>query len=248
MLLAVIITAQSCVSPKKLYYFHNKVPGTQQIDRSIQSPVQLIKPGDRLRIQVSIADPAQAAFLNPYSSVMGGGQQGGQQGGGSGFLVNKEGKINFPTLGYINVLGRTPEQVADTIKTKLEFLYKDPFVIVNLQGSVYFMSGRSGSVIPITNERLTIFEAITQASSNDPYDLRNQMWLIREENNERSFVKINLTDSSIFNSPYYYLRNNDQLYMKPGKFSNAFAANSPFGFALALSGVLLTLILLIRSF
>jgi polysaccharide export outer membrane protein len=244
--IAIAITVQSCVPSKRLYYFHNQVPGVQPIDREKQSAIQLIKQGDRLQIQVSIPDAAQEKFLNPYSSAQQNLQQQAAQ-GMAGYLVNKAGEIDFPSLGKINVLNMTPEAAADSIKNKLSFYYKDPFVVVNIQGRIYYLSGRGGTIVPIINERLTIFEAITQATGQDPYDLRDQLWLIREENNERTFVQLNLSDKSIFESPYYYLRNNDQLYMRPGKFSNAFAANSPVGFALALSGLLLTVLLLIRT-
>ena len=235
---------QSCVPSHKLYYFHNQQPRVQQIDRAIQSSIQLIKPGDRLSITVSIPDPGQSALLNPFNTS---GQGGSNQGTRSGYLVDKNGNIDFPTLGNIPVMGLTTLEVKDIIRTKLMFLYKDPFVSVNLDSRIYYISGRSGSIIPIVNERLTIFEAIAQSGSQDPYDLRNEMWLVREENNDRTFVQLNLSDSSIFNSPYYYLRSNDLLYMKPGRFSNSFASNSPVGFMLALTGIIVSVALLIRS-
>lgn len=248
------VCLQSCVPSNKLYYFHNQQPKVQQIDRAIQSSIQLIKPGDRLLITVSIPDPGQSALLNPFNtSGQGGYNQGGSNQGGSnqgnrpGYLVDKDGNIDFPTIGNIPVMGLTTLEVKDIIRTKLKFLYKDPFVSVNLDSRVYYISGRSGSIIPIVNERLTVFEAIAQCGSQDPYDLRNEMWLVREENNDRTFVQLNLSDSSIFNSPYYYLRSNDLLYMKPGRFSNSFASNSPVGFMLALTGIIVSVALLIRS-
>jgi len=244
LLLLLIALMQSCVPANKLYFFYNKVPSVQQIDRAKQNSSQRIKQGDRLFVTISIPDPIQQALLNPYSNT----QAVNSNLQYRGYLVDKDGNIELPILGNFPVLGLTTQELVGLIKKKLEYLYKDPFVTVYIDGKIYYMGGRGGSTISIINERLTIFEAIAQANSNDPYDMRNQLWLIREENNERIFTKLNLTDSSIFNSPYYYLRNNDLLYMKPGALSNSFASNSPLGFALSVSTTLFTIFLLIRTF
>lgn len=243
-LIIAIACLQSCVPSHKLYYFHNQRPQVQQIDRAIQSSIQKIKPGDRLIITVSIPDPIQSSLLNPFSNAI---NTREQRLSIPGYLVDKDGNVDFPTLGNIPVMGLTTLEVKDIIKKKLAYNYKEPFVSVNISSNAYFLSGRSGMAIPIENERLTIFEAIAQSGQQDPYDLRNSVWLIREENNDRTFVKLNLNDSSIFHSPYYYLRSNDLVYVKPGRFSNSFASNSPVGFMLALAGLIATIAILIRS-
>lgn len=239
-----IVIFQSCVPANKLYYFHNLKPSVQSIDREKQSSVQKIKQGDRLSINVSVPDAAISSFLNPYRNS----SNSSNSLQSWGYLVNKDGNIEFPSLGLVNLLGLATAEAAAVLKKKLEFLYKDPFVTVNIEGRVYLLSGKNGSIVPIVNERLTIFEALVQSSIvNDPYDLKDQLWLIREENNERVFVQLDLSDKAIFESPYYYLRNNDLLYLKPGRFANSFSSNSPVRFIITMTSVVTSFFFLISK-
>ena len=109
------------------------------------------------------------------------------------------------------------------------------------------MGSKGGNVIPFFNQRLTVFEALTQSGASDPYDIRDKLWLVREENNQRTLVQLDLNDKSIFDSPYYYLHNNDLLYLKPGKFFGSFGANSPVRFVTTISTLAISIFLLIRS-
>ena len=199
-----------------------------------------IHKGDRIFIQVTSADPTVTAFLNPFPST---GAGGNNQVGG--YLVNSKGEISFPLLGIIKAEGNTSLELTDIIKKKLEVYYKDPYVYVNLTGRVYFMNGRSGTTIPMVNERLTIIEAIVQSGTQDPYDRKNQVWLIREENGLRTFTQLDMNKKEIFKSPYYYLHNNDVVYLKPGKFS-FLSSNSPFRTAVTFGGFLITLFFAFR--
>jgi polysaccharide biosynthesis/export protein len=118
---------------------------------------------------------------------------------------------------------------------------------VNLMGRVYFLNGRTGSVIPLVNERLTVFEALAQAGSQETYDRRDRVWLIREENGEKTYARLDLNSKTIFQSPYYYLHNNDVLYMQPGKFASLLASNSPARVILTSAAALISFILLFRN-
>jgi polysaccharide export outer membrane protein len=113
------------------------------------------------------------------------------------------------------------------------------------------MSGRSGSTITLNNERLTIFEALSQANQPiDPYDIKDKIWLIREDSGKRYFVNLDLNSKKIFESPYYYLRNNDLIYLKPGKFSSVNSSSSPFRASISVLGSigsLLGFILLLKN-
>jgi polysaccharide export outer membrane protein len=85
-----------------------------------------------------------------------------------------------------------------------------------------------GSAIPIMNDRLTLVEAIALSGAfNDPTASRERIWIIREKGDEREFGLINITSKDIFKSPYYYLRNNDVIYIEPNKFNTFLAVNSP---------------------
>lgn len=232
---AAFFMLSSCLQSKKLYYFHDQVPSVQQLDSLRQFTAPKVQNFDKLNIHISSTDPALTAYLNPFGSQTQGSANAGS--GANGYLVNSDGQIEFPILGKIAVSGLTTVEIATEIKNKLAYYYKDLFVNVNLNGRVYFMSGRTGSTIAINNERLTIFEAISQANQQmDPYDIKDKMWLIREDSGKRYFVNLDLNSKKIFESPYYYLRNNDLLYVKPGRFSSVNSISSPFRASISILG------------
>ncbi|MEO7523979.1 MAG: polysaccharide biosynthesis/export family protein [Ferruginibacter sp.] len=242
--LFIIISLNACISPSKLYYFHNKLPGVDTLNSSTQNYVQKIQRNDRLSITISSTDPALTAYLNPFNTQSGGTST---QQVNTGYLVNNVGTIEFPLLGTISVMGLSTTAVADTIKQKLSFFYKDLFVNVNLRGQVYFMSGRNGTPIPMINERLTIFEAVAQSGVQDPFDKKNAVWLVRDSVGQRSYAKLDLNSKDIFQSPYYYLQNNDLIYLQPGKYSSFLSPNSPGRNILSISAAVLGLFIAIRN-
>jgi polysaccharide biosynthesis/export protein len=239
-----LISLNSCVSPSRLYYFHDKLPGKDTLDTVAQVSSQKIQKNDRLAITVSSTDPALTAYLNPFNVQT---SASAVQQANNGYLVNQAGKIEFPLLGEIEVAGLSTVEAGTVIKDKLSVIYKNLFVNVNLRGQVYFMNGRVGTPIPMINERLTIFEAIAQSGTQDPYDKKNAVWLVREKNGERSYARLDLNSKSIFQSPYYYLQNNDLIYVQPGKFTSFLSTNSPGRNILTISAAVLTLLIALRN-
>ena len=233
----------SCLPANKLYYFNDQRPSVQNLDSLSKYTVIKVQKLDKLNIIISSTDPALTSFLNPFTSNGSGSNQ--QQ--ASGYLVNNQGSIEFPLLGKVPVLGLTSVEIASLLKDKLSYYYKDLFINVNITGKVYFLSGKSGSSIPLISERLTIFEAIAQASPIDPYDIKNDVWLIREDSGQRHFVKLDLNSKKIFESPYYFMRNNDLVYIKPVIYSSFLNPSSPFRVLVTLVGALSTILLLITK-
>ncbi len=220
--IAILFTTQSCIPTNKLYYFHNQEIGSHSVDSSRSLLPLSIQRGDKVTITVSCPDPTQTAFLNPFNT-----QNTGNANSGAGFVVNSLGQIDFPLIGKCTIAGLSSEQAADTIKKKLQHYYREPYVYVNLIGKVFFLNGKNGMTIPLNNERLTIFEALSQVGAQDHFERRDAVWIVREENNQRSYHLVNLNDKSIFSSPYYYLHNNDFIYIRPNQFYSLFAQNSP---------------------
>ncbi|MBC7536310.1 MAG: polysaccharide biosynthesis/export family protein [Ferruginibacter sp.] len=235
----------ACVAPNKLYYFHDKQPGKDTLDIATQVSAQTIQKNDRLNITVSSTDPALTAYLNPFNVQT---STNSSQQANTGYLVNNIGKIEFPLLGSIDVAGLSTSEAAGRIKEKLSFFYKDLFVNVSLRGQVYFMNGRSGTPIPMINERLTIFEAITQSGVQDAFDKKNAVWLVRERNGQRTYTRLDLNSKSIFQSPYFYLQNNDLIYMQPGRFSSFLSPTSPGRNIITITGAILAIFIAIRNF
>ena len=239
-----LFSLNACLAPNKLYYFHDKQPGKDTLNTINQVSAQTIQKNDRLNISVSSTDPALTAYLNPFNVQT---SSSSSQQTNSGYLVSNTGKIEFPLLGSIEVAGLSTVEAAGRIKEKLSFFYKDLFVNVNLRGQVYFINGRLGTPIPMINERLTIFEAITQSGVQDAFDKRNAVWLVRERNGERTYARLDLNSKSIFQSPYFYLQNNDFIYMQPGRFSSFLSPTSPGRNIITITGAVLAIFIAIRN-
>jgi polysaccharide export outer membrane protein len=109
----------------------------------------------------------------------------------------------------------------------LAFYYKDLFVNVSLIGKVYIINGNEGTTINIINERLTILEAISQNLAKTDASDKSDVWIIREDSGKRHFSKIDLTSKKIFESPYFYLRSNDFIYIMPNKYNWIISPTSP---------------------
>ena len=235
----------SCVQTNKLYYFNDQISSVQKLDSLKQFSIQRIQKSDKLSITISSTDPALTSYLNPFNLQMS--QNNGTQQTSSGYLVNAEGTIEFPLLGKVPVEGLTTIEAATLIKEKLAYYYKDLFVNVNLNGKIYFINGRQGTSIPMYNERLTIFEALTQSGVQDPFDIKNQVWLVREDSGQRYFAKLDLNSKKIFESSYYFLHNNDLIYLKPGKYSSILHPSSPVRGIVTIAGSIAAILIAIKN-
>ena len=145
--------------------------------------------------------------INPGSSTV------------SGYLVNQDGDIIFPVLGKIHVLGMTHSDLAQHIEQQLisEGHITDPVVTVKLMNFRVCILGdvnRPGQLVA-PGERLTIFEALSMAGDLTIYGQRHNVTIIREENGLRTIGEIDLSSKTVFDSPYYYLHQNDVIYVEP---------------------------------
>jgi polysaccharide export outer membrane protein len=221
-MLLMMVNLCSCGLTKGKILFKDQQVSVQQLDSIKHFSIQRIQKSDRISITVSSTDPSLMAFLNPL-----GGSAGNTNNGLTGYLVDFDGNIEFPLLGKIKVDGLTPKETENIIKSKLAYYYKDLFVNVSLAGKVYLINGNDGSTITITNERLTILEAVTQNLSKSESNDKSNVWIIREDSGKRYFAKIDLTSKKIFESPYFFLRSNDFIYVMPNKYNWLVSPSSP---------------------
>ena len=223
----------SCSAPQNVAYIKN----SDQIDLS-QSEFLYdarIMPKDVLTITVSTVNPDAAApfnlivrpTLNSISSTIG-------TSGGSlqTYLVDNDGTIEFPVLGTLKVGGLTKSECEKMVHDKiLPYLNakENPVVTVrmaNYKISVLGEVNRPG-VFTVNNEKINIFEALAQAGDLTIYGVRDNVKLIRENANGRKEIHtIVLNDANLINSPYYYLQQNDILYVEP---NNVKSQNSKVG-------------------
>jgi len=230
----------SCGITKGKILFKDQQVSVQQLDSIKHFAIQRIQKSDRLNITVTSTEPSLMSFLNPFGST-----NGSNNTGLTGFLVDLEGNIDFPLIGKIPVNGLTTKETENIIKSKLAFYYKDLFVSVNLAGKVYILIGNEGSTINITNERLTILEAIAQNESKLESNDKSDTWIIREDSGKRYFSKIDLTSKKIFESPYFFLRSNDFIYIMPNKYNWLISPTSPIRLTFTLFVSIVGLLILI---
>lgn len=219
MLMCVVVLCTSCASSKKVVYLQDVVPLKQQ---DIKQKYEVyVHNDDLLAIMVNSKNPELALPFNmPMVSYQSGSESGGQQ-RVLGYLVDTNGDIDFPILGKLHVAGLTRLQLTDMIKQRLidEDLIKDPIVTVqflNYKVSVMGEVNRPGS-FNISGDRITLLEALSMAGDLTIYGRRDRVAVIREKDGKRTILMHDLRSSDIFNSPCYYLQQNDIVYVEPNK-------------------------------
>lgn len=214
---AVFLTA--CTSTKKIIYLQDVVPLKQQeIEQKYEV---IIHSDDLLAIMVNSRDPELALPFNmPMITYQLGSASNGQQ-RVLGYLVDTNGNVDFPILGQIHAEGLTRMQLTELIKNRLieGDLIKDPIVTVqflNFKISVMGEVGRPGS-FTISGDRITLLEALSMAGDLTIYGRRDRVGVIRENDGKRTILFHDLRSAEIFNSPCYYLQQNDIVYVEPNK-------------------------------
>ena len=214
-LFTLVVFISSCTGPKKLMYFPNTKDTIFTIINTNLEP--LIQSGDVLTILINSMDPASSGVFNTASV----GVQGATvaTSSSSGILVGIDGNIIFPKLGKLYAKGKTKKELSDEIQQKLLPYLKDPIVNIRFQNyriSVLGEVGRPG-IVPVSNEQISILEAIASSGDINIYGNKKNILLIRDSDGVRQFHRLNLNNNSIFTSPFYYLQSNDILYVEPNK-------------------------------
>lgn len=221
-LLAGFYSLSGCVSPKQLVYFQDL---NNRPDSTLLKPfVPTIQPGDLLSIQVSSLNPEASVFFNPYAMQAATTPNANVSSPTTplpatpGYSVATDSSISVPIIGRVKVVGKTNLAVSETIREKLKPYLKEPTVSVrnlNFRVTVLGEVARP-SLFNVANERITLPEAIGLAGDLTIYGRRQNILVIREENGQRNYARLDLTKRDVFLSPYYYLHPNDVIYVEPG--------------------------------
>lgn len=219
-LFLIIIT--SCTSSRKLIYLNDlSVADSNSIQSAKNSFETPIQKNDQLWITVGGSNPADLLTLNSAIGVPVGANAISGVGAGAniGYLVEADGNIKLPFLGKIHAEGLTRQALENNITEQLKEYTKNPVVNVRyLNYSVTVMGevAHPGRVTLIT-ERATILEVLGMAGDLTDFAKRENILVIREINGQRNIQRLNLLSKDIFTSPYFYLRNNDVVYVEPVK-------------------------------
>lgn len=227
--LVLVALLSSCNSYKKVVYAQDAGTSVNYSDSLVSSiPDPFFKAGDLVTITVNANTPEAAMPFNlpliPSAETMNSYTIGSSSMGGGGslqnYLIDTNGNISFPIIGQIHALGMTKTALANYIKAKIYPFYikEEPIISVrfaNYKVSVLGEVGHPGS-FDIRNEKINIFEAIAQAGDLTIFGRRDNILLIRENvYGKRESLRIDLRDSRLINSPYFYLQQNDVLYVQP---------------------------------
>lgn len=218
-----VLSLNSCAY-KRLAYLQDMMPGvnypvTEKYETTIRK-------GDKLEIVVTANSPALAAPFNltkgvsAFDATTGDVQYSMGEQEVSEYLVNQAGEITFPVLGDLCVEGMTPSElklyIEDLIISK-EYI-REPVVKVNISNFKITVLGETGvGNFNIESNGINIFELIAMTGDLSTTAKRNDIWVIRNENGIRKIYSINPQSRSAFDSPVFYLQQNDMVYVKPRK-------------------------------
>lgn len=209
-----------CTSTKQIAYLQDTPENYKQ---EIAQEYEIkIHSDDLLSIMVNSKDLELVQMFNLPSVRYEFGSKGAYSGGSSGilgYLVDKEGNIDFPQLGRIKVKGMTRSGLTDYIKGQLisKGLVNDPIVTIqflNFKVSVMGEVNNPGT-FEVSSDRITLLDVLSRAGDLTIYGKRENVKVIREENGERLVATVDLRSNDLFASPYYYLRQNDIVYVEP---------------------------------
>lgn len=222
-LLLIGLLVTSCVSQEKVTYMQ----GVDEIfskGKTLPTTYDIrIQADDQLAISVAAQEKE---LLEPFTTKTmigansGGGSTGGSTKGGQYFTVDKSGSIDFPVFGQIKVAGYTRSELARLLEQRLKAggYVTDPVVSVEIMSFRVSVLGEVGKPGPVTTdgERLSIFDALAQAGDIKPTGLRQKVLVLREQDGKLQSYRVDVSNAEdVVNSPAYYLKQNDVVYVEP---------------------------------
>lgn len=215
----------SCNSSKTVLPYFTDIAEVAEGSMPKGDYMPVIEPDDELFITVNSSEPMATAHFNlPQSnpatlseltSVTNPQQQT--------YMVDTKGDINFPVLGKIHVAGMTTEQLQAKLTEMISKEVEKPEVRVELVNFTVVVAGEvlQPQTVKVNRYRFSVLDALSAAGDLTPYGERSNVLLIREEGGERKFVHLDLNSSELLKSPYFYLKQNDYIYVEPNKVRQA---------------------------
>lgn len=238
----------SCASRKDIVYYQG-IDNASLQEKSNSYEIK-IQPDDLLMIIVSAEDSEIAAPFNlkTYSTVNPSKQDVAGAQTTQLYLVDANGFIDFPILGRLKVSGMARSQVVQLLQEKISVYIKSP--IINLRIMNFKISVQGEVTLPgtytISSERITLIEALSMAKDLTIYGKRDNILIIREIDGIKSYNRVDITNTDFLNSPFYYLAQNDVIYVEPNKNKiNGSAVGANTGVLISITSLLITLVTLI---
>jgi polysaccharide export outer membrane protein len=239
----------SCKPREELVYYQN-IDGLASANQLNTYEIK-IQPDDLLMIIVSAEDAESAHPFNLTTVSVptpGGinnftGQQSIQN-----YLVDFQGFIDFPVLGKLKVGGLSRSEVMQILAEKIAKYIKNPIITIRLTNFKVSIQGEVTvpGTFSVNSDRVTLIEAISMAKDLTIYGRRDNILIIREVNGVKSYNRVDITKADFMNSPFYYLAQNDVVYVEPSKVRiNGAAVGANTGVIISITSLFITLITLI---
>lgn len=239
----------SCASRKDSVYYQN-IDGMASPEQSNTYEIK-IQPDDLLLIIVSADEPETAIPFNLSTiSVPSAGSVNTAQGQLTmqSYLVDASGIIDFPVLGKLKVAGLSRTEVMQLLDSKIAKYIKNPIINLRLMNFKISVQGEvtNPGTYTVSSDRVTLIEALSMAKDLTIYGKRDNILIIRELNGVKTYNRVDITKADFINSPFYYLAQNDVVYVEPNKTRiNGAAVGANTGVIISVTSLLITLVTLI---
>lgn len=210
----------SCGLNRELAYFKNQVDTSFAVSHQTFEPK--IQQGDILFIGINSSDPLSSSQFNSVNAVPANsaiGTNSMTQNVTPGLLVDISGNIHLPKIGLIYAKGKTKSELTKLIQNALIPYLKDPIVSIRFMNYRVTVLGEVSHpmTINVSNERISVLEALGMSGDLTAYGNRNNILVIHENEGKKEFHRVNLNKMDVFRSPYFYLQSNDVVYVEPNK-------------------------------
>lgn len=246
----VILLLMFSCKPKEQVVYYQNIDKLANNENSNSYEIK-IQPDDLLLIIVSADDPETAIPFNLSSasipSATGTMASRGQETLQS-YLVSATGTIDFPVLGKLKVSGLSRTEATQLLESKISKYIKNPIINLRLMNFKISVQGEVTlpGVYPVSSNRITLIEALSMAKDLTIYGKRDNILIIREVAGVKSYNRVDITKADFINSPFYYLAQNDVIYVEPNKTKiNGAAVGPNTGVIISITSLIITLVTLI---
>lgn len=218
----------SSCSNRNLLYMSNLEEDERFQAQMAQDRQVKIQAGDLMRISLSSLQPEMNEMFDDPANSLDFNKSVINNINGQGFLVDENGEVNLPVVGKLKIEGLTKAEATTIIANGIEEYIVDPVVTVQFANFRVTVIGevKNPNTFYVPSENLNIFEALGLAGDMTEFGLREEVRLIRESEGVRSVTTLDLNDKHLLNSPYYYLKQNDIIYVQPHKMKSVKASTN----------------------
>lgn len=227
LLIAVILIFAACSPKRNLVYFSDlpqtEINQTKDLSVVLSSSEPKIQQNDIIDITVTSLSPESNNLFNISNNgnnIINNTSDIGIA--RVGYRIDKNGEVGFPVLGEVKLAGLTIDEAQSYLVKQLSAYIKSPLVSVNFLNFKVTVIGEVNhpGTFNVSGNSISLLDALGLAGDMTAYGRRDNVLLIRQIDNKRSIVRINLNDSRVFDTPYYYLHQNDIVYVEPDKSKN----------------------------